>query len=680
MSQTDTITKQTACPLDCPDSCSLVAQVDAGRIVKLDGDHRNPVTRGFICTKVRHYPDRVYGPARLLHPAVRVGPRGAGQFRRASWDEALALIVQRIETTVAEDGAEAILPVSYGGSNGALTQDTTDARLFRRLGAAYLDRTVCAAATTRAAEALYGRMLGVSYEDFPEARLIVVWGANPSASSIHLVPLIQEAQRRGARLVVIDPRAIPLAKAADLHLALRPGTDLPLALALVRWLFAHGKADLRFLGTHAEGVDELRRRAEAWTLERTAEVCGVPAADILRFAELYAELSPALVRCGWGVERNRNGGSAVAAVLALPAVAGKFGVRGGGYVLSNASAWNLDSEAVINTPQPAVRVVNMNQLGRALAPEAIPPIKLLFTYNCNPLITLPDQRRVFSGLERDDLFQVVFDQVLTDTARYADVVLPATTFLEEDELTRGYGSYVLQRIRPVIARQGEARSNAEVFAELVRRLGLTREGDVESAEEVIASVLTAHGEADRHRTELAATGLSKPRFERPVQMLDVWPATASGKIELCPPDLDLETAGGLYAYKALAETARFPLALVSPATNRTVSTILGELHTKEVPVELHPEDARARGIADGDPVRVWNELGEVWTHAKISRDLTPGLAFLPKGIWRHNTANGMVGTALVPDTLTDFAGGACFNDARVEVERRGDTSPTSSTP
>lgn len=670
MNQPDTTLATTACPLDCPDSCSLVAKVEGGRIVKLDGDHRNPVTQGFICTKVRHYPERVYGPARLLYPALRVGPRGAGAFRRATWDEALARITERIESTINTHGAEAILPVSYGGSNGALTQDTTDARLFRRLGAAFLDRTVCAAATTRAAEALYGRMPGVSYEDFPTAQLIVVWGANPSASSIHLVPLIQLAQQRGAKLVVVDPRAIPLAKQADLHLPVRPGADLPLALAALRWLFAEGRADAAFLAAHAEGTDELRRRAEPWTLEHAAEVTGVSAESIARFAELYAASSPALLRCGWGVERNRNGGSAVAAILALPAVAGKFGVRGGGYVLSNASIWNLDSEEVIGTPQPPVRVVNMNRLGRALVPEATPPIKVLFTYNCNPLVSVPDQRRLLAGLEREDLFQVVFDQVMTDTARYADVVLPATTFLEEDELTRGYGAYVLQRIRPVIERQGEARPNAEVFAELTRRLGLARPGDVESTEDVIASVLRAHGEAERHQAELAAEGLSKPRWERPVQMVDVRPSTASGKIELCPADLDAETEGGLYSFKPDPGTRRYPLALISPATNRTVSTILGELHTKEVPCELHPDDAAARGIAEGDPVRVWNELGEVWTHAKLSRDLQPGVAFLPKGIWRHNTANGLVGTALVPDTLTDFAGGACFNDARVEVERR----------
>src|SRR3954462_6389302 len=336
-----------ACPLDCPDACSLEVRVVDGRVVKVDGSRRNPVTGGYICSKVRHLPDHLYGPERLLHPARRVGPKGEGRFERISWDEALDLAAAKMREARERHGGEAILPFYYGGSNGLLTQETTDARLFYRLGASRLARTVCAAATGRAATGLYGKMPGVAFTDFHHARLIVLWGVNPSASGIHQVPILQEAQRQGTRLVGVDPRRTHLAKKADLHLAPRPGTDLPLALSVIRWLFEEGHADLDFLSDHATGGDELKRRAESWTFARAAEVTGIPAADIESFARLYAESSPAVVRCGWGLERNRNGGSAVAAVLALPAVGGKFGVRGGGYVLSNSGAFAFDRAAAV---------------------------------------------------------------------------------------------------------------------------------------------------------------------------------------------------------------------------------------------------------------------------------------------------------------------------------------------
>ncbi len=662
-----TETRTTACPLDCPDACSLEVQVADGRLLKLDGDHRNSITAGFICTKVRHLPQHLYGPHRLLHPAVRTGAKGEGRFRRASWDEALALVAERMTAARAMHGGEAILPFSYGGSNGALTQNTTDARLFRRLGASRLERTVCAAATTRAAQALYGRLPGVAYPDYAEAKLIVLWGANPSSSGIHLVPWIQEAQRRGARLMVVDPRRVPLAKKADLHLALRPGTDLPVALALIRWLFENGKADLDFLARHATGAEELARRARPWTLERAAEVAEVEAADLERLAQAFAEASPALVRCGWGLERNRNGGSAVAAVLALPAVAGKFGVRGGGYTLSNSSYWNLDTSAAVAEPPTATRLINMNHLGRALAASE-PPVEVLFVYNANPLATLPNQEAVRAGLEREDLFTVVFDSVMTDTARFADVVLPATTFLEHQDLTRGYGAVVVQRVEPVIAPVGEARPNFDVFLELCDRLDLTRPGDARTTAEFTDAALTANGDGERLAADLEAHGISRPAVDRPVQMVDVLPRTPDQKIHLVPADVDAETPGGMYTYRDDPATAAFPLALISPASSKTISSMLGQLDKKPASLELHPDDAAARGIADGDPVRVWNALGEVRCAARLSRDLKPGVVLLPKGLWSHHTTNGATSNALCPDTETDFAGGACFNDARVEVE------------
>lgn len=666
---TTTSIRTSYCPLDCPDSCSLAVEVENDRVVKLDGDHRNPVTDGFICTKVRHFPERVYGPDRLLYPAIRVGKRGAGEWRRASWDEALSLIVDRLRSEIAAHGGECVLPFCYGGSNGILSQNSTDLRFFRRLGSSQLARTVCAAETTAAAQTLYGKMPGVAYPDFAESKCIVVWGANPSAASIHSVPHVLEAKRRGARLIVVDPRRIPLARQADLHLAVRPGTDLPVALSLIRWFFEEGHADETFLAAHADGVARLRESAREWTFERAAAVAGVEAADLARLAELYAEASPALVRCGWGVERNRNGGSAVAAILALPAVAGKFGVRGGGYTLSNSSGWNLDTAAAVGEPAPKTRVLNMNRLGHDLTELEKPPIRALFVYNCNPLMTLPDQERVRRGLEREDLFTVVFEQVWTDTAKLADVVLPATTFLEHSDMSRGYGSYVVQRSQPVVPPAGEARSNFEVFLELTRRFGLARPGDAETIEEFATAALAANGRASELAAELASNGIAAASPAAPVQFGDVRPRTANGRIQLAP-----ESLPELYRYRE--EPRPGALALISPANNRFVSSTLGEIDRRPTTLAMHPDDAAARGLHSGDRVRVANELGEVVCPLELTAEMRPGVVYLAKGLWSHHTENGRTSNALSPATLGPLAGGACFNDARVEVTRERGAQPT----
>ncbi|MCA1585172.1 MAG: molybdopterin-dependent oxidoreductase, partial [Acidobacteria bacterium] len=367
-------TTETACPLDCPDACTLSVTLRGGRITKIDGATSNEITRGYICAKVRRFDRRVYGDDRLLYPAVRIGPKGAGQFRRVPWDEALDLVATRMRDARTEFGGESILPLSYGGSNGLLTQDTTDAMLFRRLGASRLLRTVCAAPTGAANQGLYGKMPSTSYQDYPDARLIILWGVNPGVSGIHLMPFLKEARQNGATVVVIDPRATPLARQSNIHLAVRPGTDLPLALAIHRYLFEEGHADVAFLAEHADGADRLRERAKPWTFERAAETTGVPIDAIRDLAERYVHASPALVKCGWGLERNRNGGSAAAAVLALPAVAGKFGIRGGGYSLSNSAAWAIE-RTWVRDQEPKTRAINMNHIGRILHEAEGPPVK-----------------------------------------------------------------------------------------------------------------------------------------------------------------------------------------------------------------------------------------------------------------------------------------------------------------
>ncbi len=663
-------TVDTSCPLDCPDSCSLAVTVKDGRVTKITGSARNSLTRGFICSKVRNFPRHLYGEERLTQPLLRSGAKGTAQFSPLDWDAALDLLAERLRDTAAQHGGEAILPLYYGGSNGYLTQDAADTRLFYRLGASRLARTVCAAPTRSAANGLYGLMAGVALEDYVHARLIVVWGANPSSSGIHLVPIIQEAQARGAKLVVVDPRQTPLAKKADLHLALRPGTDLAVALAVHGWLFANGAADRAFLSAHTLGADELARRSLPWTCERAAQVAGIAAADLLTLARLYAESSPAVIRCGWGQERNRNGGSATAAILALPAVAGKFGQRGGGYTMSNSGAWTISSKHLVGEPTPSTRLVNMNRVGALLLAEAEPPVKLLFVYNCNPLMTLPQQEKVRAGLEREDLFTVVYDQVKTDTARYADLLLPATTFLEHHELSRGYGALVLHDSPPVIPPWGAARPNYQVFDELARRLGLVRPGEVTTPAEWVSGLLASSGRGAELRADLDAVGIAAPTCGRhPVQFVDVFPGTPDRKVHLVPPDLDAEAPQGLYAYLEDPGTAAYPLALISPAMARTISSTFGQLHREQVALEIHPQDAAVRQLQNGEAVRVWNEIGEVHCHVRISKELRPGVVMLPKGLWIHHTLNGKTANALAPDSLTDLAGGACFNDARVEVAR-----------
>jgi anaerobic selenocysteine-containing dehydrogenase len=657
----------TACPLDCPDSCSLKVSLEDGRVTTIDGGDLNPATNGYICAKVRRFADRVYGADRLLRPGFRVGPPGSGVFEWVSWDDALGRVAEAMGTARAHFGAESVLPYYYGGSNGLLTQDTTDARLFRRFGASRLARTLCASATGAASQGLYGKMPSVAYQDYVHARLIIVWGANPSASGIHLVPYIREAQKNGAVLVVIDPRSTPLARLADLHLPIRPGSDLPVALAMHTHLFDTGRAATSFLEAHTTGADRLRERAAPWTVARAAEVAGVANGDLQRLAELYADTSPALIRCGWGLERNRNGGSATAAILALPAVGGKFGVRGGGFTLSNSSAWGVD-KSWIGEDEPATRLVNMNHLGRMLTGPVEPPVKVLFVYNCNPLATAPHQNLVRRGLEREDLVTIVFDQVMTDTARYADIVLPATTFVEQYDFARAYGPISLQLTQPVIDAVGEARPNVDVFAELEDRLGLARPDEPRDEVEMMLRVLgnLPHGAGAAIQDGRRAV----PDFgPTPIQFVDVFPRTPDRRVHLFPDELEREAPIGLYGFQPDPATAQYPLSLLSPSSEKTISSSLAELVKQPAALVIHPEDARLRHIEEGDSVRVFNELGEVRCVVSIAPTVRPGAVSLPKGLWSRHTQNGSTANALAPDTLTDLGAGACFNDARVQVER-----------
>jgi anaerobic selenocysteine-containing dehydrogenase len=654
----------TSCPLDCPDRCSLDVTVEGGRVVALDGSRLNPDTQGFICSKVRRFHERVYGPDRLLHPMRRTGAKGQGVFERISWDDAIALVADRLRDAAARWGAESILPYFYGGSNGLIGQGTLDARFFARLGASRLDRAVCAAPTGAVAAAMTGKLAGVSFSDYDHARLILLWGANPWHSNVHLVPHLKASRERGARVVLLDPRRTGGATYVDEWLPVYPGTDVVVALAMIRHLVHTGRVAQGFLAEHCMDAAAPQQAAEPWTFERASQVARVPARDLEALAEAFAAAEPALIRVGWGLERNRNGGSAVAAILALAALGGKFGRRGGGYTLSNSEAFRVDDALLMGGEPAATRTINMNRLGRALLGEvSAPPIQALFVYDCNPVATVPNQNAILRGLEREDLFTVVFDAVLSDTARYADVLLPAVTFLEQSELYNSYGSYGLHRTRPVIAPQGEARANEDVFRDLARAMGFDEPEFREDASALMSRAQSAVGAPLADERALDARGFSELEQAAPVQFVSAFPGTPDRRMRLAPPELGER----VYAYRDAPPEPAGPLALISPASDKTINSVLGELVREEARLTIHPDDARARGVADGQPVRVSNALGEVQCLAHLDARIRPGVVSLPKGLWRRSFRNGAASTALCPDTLNEIAGGACFNDARVEV-------------
>ncbi len=662
--------------MDCPDSCALDVTVAEGRIARIQaapaGTTAHPNTQGFICGKVSRFARRVYHDTRVLHPQKRVGAKGEGRFTRISWDEALQTMAGRFREIIDRWGAEAILPYHYDGSNGLLSHEFLDAYLFAKLGTSRLARTLCAATSGGVATGIYGRIPGVAFQDYPHAKAILVWGANPKFSNIHLVPYLQQARRNGAFVAMIDPVRNFGPDEIDLHLPVYPGADLPVALSLIRQWHEDGRLNHAFLAQHADGLEPLLAAAGEWTFDRAAAEARVPARDLARLATIYAESTPAVIRVGWGPERNRNGGQALAAVMAMPALLGKFGVRGGGYTLSNSGAARLDLTKVFGPDSPIprwkTRELNMTRLGALLTEPLSPPVQALFVYNCNPVATVPDQNRVLHGLGRDDLFTVVHEQVMTDTARYADILLPAVTFLEQHEIKRSYGSYILGGVQPAIDPCGEARPNEWVFAQLGRALGFSDEPftwDTAACLRHVTAALSLAGQPCDPRPALQG-GIQGFPFPGggPIQFVDVHPQTADGKIHLTPAVL----GSAPFRYEPVA-AAEFPLALVSASNNQMISSTLGEFNYPELWLALNPADAAARGIRDQDEVRIFNPLGEVRCRARIQDAMREGVCGLPKGAWRLASRNGKTSTALCPADVNVVGGGACYNDARVEVEK-----------
>lgn len=654
---------RSACPLDCPDACSLEVTVEDGRIVRVDGatgPGTNPLTDGWICKKVKGHAARVHSPERVATPLVRAGARGAGEWRAATWDEALDLVAGRMRDAIAAHGPDAVVPYLYNSSTAKVETKWLTPHLFARLGCPEVDITICAATIGAAWTRGFGGMLSADPIDVVYSRLAVVWGTNPAVSNTHWLPHLAEMRRRGGRLVVVDPRRTGAAARADLHVAPRPGTDALLALAIAGELWRSGRADEAFLADHVDGVAEYRALAESVTLERAAATCDVPLATLRELVELVAAPGPAMLRPGYGLERHRRGGSNCVAVMGLWLVAGHFGERGSGIFSSTSGTHGVPLAArwPEGVARPARRTLNMNRVARVvLGEDPWPvPVEVMYVSGSNPAVTAVDQARMMRALAHPGTFVVVHEQVMTDTARWADVVLPAPTHFETTDLVASYGSYSVQFIDPVIPRVGQARTNNEVAAGLAVRLGLPAE-EFDASPERIAAMLDPHrGRAGVTRGEGTT-----------VQFRDTHPTFVGGRARLADPggELPLPVIDGPGA--APERGAARALTLLSPANAQTINSVFGDTAPPPAVLSLSPADAAARGIVDGARVRVANALGTLVIEARIDDALRAGVCAIPKGLWMRSLDQGATANVLVPDDVNDLAGGACFNDVLVDV-------------
>lgn len=652
---------RTACPLDCPDTCSLEVTVEAGRIVDIDAapvdDSSNPLTDGWICKKVKHHAERVYSPERILRPLVRVGAKGEGRFREATWDEAIALVASQIREAIAHGGPGSVIPYLYNSSSARIDKKRLMPHLFERLGCPEVKQTICASTKSAAWEWTFGTMLSSDPLDVVHTKLLVVWGGNPGASNTHLIPLITQARKSGAALVVIDPRRISVADRADVHLAIRPGTDVVLGFALANWLVDNGHADTGFLERHTVGFDAFMRAANEWTIERAAKVCGVDASSIVRVGEMIAGTKPAMLRTGWGMERNRNGASAYLAAHAVWAIAGHFGELGSGILESTSKGF--PNSVLVDWPEGVERpergTINMNRVARVLNGDRdewpVAP-RVLVIQGANPAVTSVDQVGMLRGLANESVFTVLHEQVMTDTAAYADVVLPATSHFEIDDVVGSYGSYTAQRNSKVIDRVGESRSNGEVAEALAVALGFDREEFDASAE----AIETLVGES------LCTGSVVVREAGSTIQFRDVFPSFDDGRMRLWRDDHELS---GPRFVELVDE--RHPLTLITPATTFTINSMFADTAPPPAVVKVSPADARARGIEDGALVTVFNDRASIALAANVDATMREGVCSIPKGLWRRHVTGGLTANAFAPDTFTDLSDGACFNDARVEI-------------
>jgi molybdopterin guanine dinucleotide-containing S/N-oxide reductase-like protein len=705
-----------ACPHDCPDACGVLITIEDGRATKIKGDPEHPVTRGFLCAKVAKYLDRVYSPERVLYPMRRVGPKGPssqlGQagtpvtpsgrsdFERITWDEALDEIARRFRGIIAEYGSEAILPYSYGGTLGALNGSCMDRRFFYRLGASQLERTICSTAGEEGLKSMIGVKMGTEPEQFAQSRYIIAWGANIHGNNVHLWPFIADARRKGAKLVVIDPYRTRTAKCADWYLAINPGTDAALALGLMHVIIKENLFDADYVARYTVGFEELKARTEEYPPEKVAHWTGIAAEDIRKLAREYATERPAAIRVNYGIQRSERGGMSMRAVTMLPCLTGSWKEVGGGLQLSVSGAFGLNKpalempELMLKALGRPARVVNMVQLGRALNTLADPPIRALFVYNSNPAAVCPNHNEVVRGLMRPDLFTVVHEQFFTDTTDYADIVLPATTFFEHKDLQTAYGHYYLQVSNQAMEPVGECRSNVETFRALAERMGFEDKCFGESVDAMIDRALESGNPRLSGITRERLEGEHRVRlnfedtFTSGVSSLNPAPylpfaegnfPTPSGKAEFYSETLKRQGFDPVVAFTPPEESRNgskasgFPLELLARKPDNHLNSSFANLQSvREMEpgignLEMHPGDAAARGVRDGDRVRAFNLRGEIVLRARVDGTVPPGVVAARLDWARFSPGGGNI-NVLTSEKLTDMGNAATFYSVCVEVE------------
>jgi anaerobic selenocysteine-containing dehydrogenase len=676
---------RSVCPHDCPSACSLDVTVEDGRLATVTGaDH--PFTQGVICGKVREYAERVHSPLRLTQPLRRVGAKGEGRFEPIAWDAAIAEIADRWRGIIGQYGGEAILPFSYAGSMGQV-QYYAGHPLFHALGASLLDRTICVSTAYAGWRATVGAVTGNDSEQMVGADLVVLWGINAAYSTINVMTLVKQARARGAWVVTIDPYRTPTAQQADEHLMVRPGTDGALALAVMHVLVAEDRVDREYLARATVGFEALARHVKEWPPERVASITGLPAETIVAFARRYGATRASFIRIGIGISRHDNGGMTCRTLACLPALTGAYADPHGGALLSSGAAAGFGLAALERAdllPSPVPRVINMIQLGRALTDGALaPPIKALYVYSSNPAAVCPNQTLVMQGLAREDLFTVVHEQVMTDTARWADIVLPATTSMEHEDVYRSYGQFYVQLARPVLPPVAQSRSNWEVCGMLARAMGVAAAHYAKTPEALIREILARGDSSVRGITyeRLAAEGSVRLNLPRPYMPFADGAPTPSRRVELYSERLARRGLPSLPTWTPLAEgpanralAARYPLQCIVPPNRFFLNSSFSQserLRRRQgtPTVMLSPPDAADRGIRDGDRVRVESPRGSASFTAQVTDATRPGVAVI-EGIWWHRFHPGGQGVNfLTDDRVTDMGGGPAFHSNLVEVTR-----------
>ncbi|MFT0173559.1 molybdopterin-dependent oxidoreductase [Paraburkholderia mimosarum] len=680
------------CPHDCPDTCAMRVTVENGRAIKVSGDPDHPPTQGVLCTKVSRYAERVHHPKRLTQPMKRVGRKGEGRFEPISWDEASRIAAARLGE-IARRAPEAILPYSYAGTMGLVQGDSIAQRFFHKLGASRLDRTICAAAGAAGLRYTFGSSIGMLTEHFSESEVILIWGANPIASNLHFWTHAQEAKRKGAKLIAIDPYRSLTAEKCHQHIAVKPGTDGALALGMMHVLIKEDRLDHAYIAAHTHGFEALKARALTYTPARVAGICGIEEQIVVELARLYASTRKAAIRMNYGLQRVRGGGNAVRAIACLPALTGAWRERAGGVLLSSSGWAPVDGNAlqrpdlIPGWPQHQPRIVNMNQIGDALTHKGDaafgPKIEAIVVYNSNPVAVAPESAKVAAGFAREDLFTIVLEQFQTDTADYADLLLPATTQLEHLDVHKSYGHTHVMANLPAIEPVGEARPNTEIFRSIARAMGLTEPALFESDEDVAAHAFDwsdpALGGADWAtlkregwlKLNIPEAPFANGGFRTPTGKCEFHSeALARAGLDPLPDYLPpYESADG-----APELAARYPLAMISPpARNFLNSTFVnveslrateGEPH-----VDLHPADAARREIVDGDEVRVFNDRGSMRARARVTDRARRGLVVGLSIWWKKLAPDGRNANEVTSQALTDLGGSATFYDCLVEVER-----------